>query len=188
MSVSTPLDACWPTEKYRQFELACGKEASSESNWDGGLCGHGRPPDQVGDHPVVFPLLHGGEVECQQFAAAESAAEEHGEHRVVAQLARRRRGASREQPTSLLRCQPVAQPHAETANALDAADAGRQLGEAGVSGLVRHAPDGRESKVDGRWRVVLRFEVDPIAEPTVRLNASRGSEQYYATNSRIAWS
>jgi hypothetical protein len=40
--------------------------------------------DQIGNHPVVLPLPHRIEALGQQLGAAESAANQHRDHRVVA--------------------------------------------------------------------------------------------------------
>ena len=42
--------------------------------------------DQVGNHPVLFSLLNRRELQGQQLAATEPAAEEHRDHRVVSQF------------------------------------------------------------------------------------------------------
>jgi hypothetical protein len=68
--------------------------------------------NQISDDPVLLALLNPTQFERQQLAPPKPTAQEHGQHRVIAEL----------------------------------------------------------------------------ASTTVRFNASRGSEQYQATNSRIAWS
>ena len=45
--------------------------------------------DQVSNDPVFFSLLDRLQRERQQFASTQATADEHGEHRMVAQLARR---------------------------------------------------------------------------------------------------
>jgi hypothetical protein len=47
--------------------------------------------DDIGNQPVLLPLLDRLEAQGQQLGAAKAAANQHGHHRVVSQLARRRR-------------------------------------------------------------------------------------------------
>jgi hypothetical protein len=60
----------------------------------------------------------------------------------------------------------VSQPHPEAPHALHAPNAGRQLWteETGVDRLVGDASNGREPQVDRGRRVLMRLEVDAIAE------------------------
>jgi hypothetical protein len=63
--------------------------------------------DQVGNHPVLLALLDRLEAQRQQLAAAEAAADQHGDHRVVPQRARRRRCGLIEEAAALLVREPV---------------------------------------------------------------------------------
>ena len=85
---------------------------------------------------------------------------------MIAEFARRGRRTERQQPTSLLRREPVAQADAEPAHALHPSNPGRQFGteQAGIGRFVRHAPYRREPQVDRGRGIVSLFEVDPIAE------------------------
>jgi hypothetical protein len=116
-------------------------------------------PDQMRDDPVFFPLL-----ERQQFASAQAAADEHGEHRMVTELARRGRPRVFQQPSALFGRKPVAETDPKTSNALHAADACGQVWaqEAGVGGLVRHPAHRRQTEVDrgrGIWPLLEVYAV-----------------------------
>jgi len=54
--------------------------------------------DQIGDDAVLLALLNPPKLECEEFAASQPAAKQHREHRVIAELARRRRCTDCEQP------------------------------------------------------------------------------------------
>ena len=85
---------------------------------------------------------------------------------MIAELARRRRRTECEQPSLLLGCEPLAKTDAEPAHAFHAPNPGRQLGteQAGIGRFVCDAADGGEPQVDRRGRIVLLFEVDPVAK------------------------
>ncbi len=144
---------------------------------------------EIGNHPVLFPLLDGLECQCERLAP-QSTAQQQGHHRVVAQSAQGGWAFRLEEAPALFRRQPVPQAHPEAPHALHAANARGELGteETSIGRLIGHAPDGGQSEVDRGRRVVTLLEMDAIAQHTVRLNASRGSEQYQATNSVMAWS
>ena len=122
--------------------------------------------DQIGDHPVLLAPLDRLEIQRQQFGAAEPAANQHGDHRVITQAARCRRCRGIEKPPALLGREPVTESNADASHAFHAANARRQLGtqETGVGSLVRHAPNRGELKVDGGRRIAPLFEVDPVPE------------------------
>src|SRR5262245_56824535 len=71
-----------------------------------------------------------------------------------------------EQTTALIGSKPVAQPHAQAANAFHAPNAGGQFRteEAGVSGFVRDTPNGGQPEVDRRGRVVTPLQVNAVAQ------------------------
>ena len=50
--------------------------------------------DQIGNHPVLLPLLNPLEAQGQQLGAAESTTNQHRDHRVVAQLTGSRRSCT----------------------------------------------------------------------------------------------
>lgn len=84
--------------------------------------------------------------------------------------------------------QPVPSPDAETSHPLHAADPGGELRaqEAGVSRLVGHPTHSGQTEVDCGGRVLPLLKIDPIPEDDGAVERERGSEQYHATNSRIA--
>jgi hypothetical protein len=94
--------------------------------------------------------------EGQQLTTAQAAADQHGEHGMIASFTNGHEVALSEQTTALIGGEPVAQPHAQAANAFHAPNAGGEFRteEAGVSGLVRDTPDGGQPEVDRRGRVV----------------------------------
>jgi hypothetical protein len=55
--------------------------------------------DQIGNHPVLFAFLDRLEARGQQLGAAKSAADQHGDHRVVRQLAGGRRWRTNREAT-----------------------------------------------------------------------------------------
>ena len=107
--------------------------------------------DEIGDDPVLLPLLDRFQRERQQLAAAQP------QPMSMASIAYSRscRGLAGlrafQEPPALLRCQPVSEPDAETSNTLHAADAGGQLRaqEAGIGRLVRHTTHSGQTQVDG---------------------------------------
>jgi hypothetical protein len=120
--------------------------------------------DRIGNHPVLLALLDRlDEVQGQQLGAAEAVANQHGEHRVVAQTARCRRCRVIEKPPSLFRREPV--PKSST-----------------------DSPHRGNPKVDGGRRIPPLLKVNAVAEHNAAVEREPGSEQYQATNSRIAWS
>jgi hypothetical protein len=85
---------------------------------------------------------------------------------VVAHGAEGRRTVIVEEPPPLVGREPVAQAHAESAEAFHPANSGGQLGteQPGIGGLIGNAAYGRQPEVDGRRRVVLLFQVNPVAD------------------------
>ena len=88
--------------------------------------GHGDRPDvapladQVGDDPMLLPLLDGLQSESQRLAPTQPAAKQKRDHRVVAQSSEGR-GADPVYQASALFCgQPVAEAHAQPPNAFHA--------------------------------------------------------------------
>jgi hypothetical protein len=107
---------------------------------------------------------------------------------MVAPAPKRQGNLGVEQAPALVHGEPVAQAHAEAPHAFHAADSRRQFRteEPGIGRFVRDTSDSSESKIDRGRRVVALFEVNAIRRTTARLKASRGSEQYQATNSVMA--
>ena len=83
--------------------------------------------DEIGDDPVLLALLNPSELHGQQLAPPKATPEQHREHRVIANLARRDRCPVRQQSPSLLRRQPVPEPDPESADALHAPNARREF-------------------------------------------------------------
>ena len=75
-------------------------------------------PTRIGDDPVLLALLDPPELQGQQLAPPKPTAEEHGEDRVIAELARRCRCAQHQQASPLLRREPIAEANAEPSHAL----------------------------------------------------------------------
>jgi len=69
--------------------------------------------NQIGDDPMLLPPLDRLEGQCQQLGAAKSAANQHGDHRVVPQLAGWRRVSRNREAPALLRGQPVPEANAD---------------------------------------------------------------------------
>jgi hypothetical protein len=99
--------------------------------------------DQVGDHPMLVSLLNRPELQRQQFAAAETAANQYGHHRVFAELTRRGRRPV-EQPPPLVGGEPVPEPDADPTHALHATNARREFRteQPGIGRLVGNATHG----------------------------------------------
>ena len=66
----------------------------------------------------------------------------------------------------MVRCQPFPEAYTDPPHALHPANTGRQLRaqKTGVGGLVRHAANSGQPKIDRRRRVSALFEVDPVME------------------------
>ena len=146
--------------------------------------------DEIRNDPVLVALLERFEPESQQFTTAQAAADQHGEHGMIASFTNGHEVALSEQTTALIGSEPVAQPRAQAANAFHAPNAGGEFGteEARISRLIRDTPDGSQPQIDRCGRVVTLLQVNAVAQNHGQLNARRGSEQYHATNSPIAWS
>jgi hypothetical protein len=84
--------------------------------------------DEIGDHPMLLALLNGLEVQGQQLSAAQPAADQHRDHRVIAQLAWSGWHRTLEEPSALLGREPVPEPHADAPHTLDSTNAGCQFG------------------------------------------------------------
>ena len=145
---------------------------------------------QVRDHPMFIAPLDRRQRERQEFATPKSAANQHGEHRVIPLLAKSARLRCFEQASALLDGQPVSHAHAKAAYTLDAPDTRSQLRteQTRIGGLVGEATHGGQTEVDGCRRVDALFQMEAVAQNDGPVNASRGSEQYHRTNSSIAWS
>ena len=103
--------------------------------------------EQIGDDPMLLPLLDRLEAQCQQLGAPKSAANQHRDHRVISELALEcRRCYAVEQSSALLGGQPVPETNSDSAHAFHATDACRQFWtqEASVGRLVRHTTDRSE--------------------------------------------
>src|SRR5713101_1312476 len=94
----------------------------------------------VGDHPVLLTLLDRLHSESQEFAASQSAANQHREHGPIALFAKSIERGRVQKPSSLFRRQPVPNTHTQAPDALDAPNASREFRaeEPRISGLVRN--------------------------------------------------
>ena len=88
---------------------------------------------------MFVALLDRVEFQPQHLAASQSAAEQQGHHRVVAQSAKGDPVLRAKEASALFRPEPVSQPHAEASHALDPANVCGQLRteEAGIGRLIR---------------------------------------------------
>jgi hypothetical protein len=77
---------------------------------------------------------------------------------------------------SLIAVQPVASPRAQLFRAFNSPDSGRKF----------RTQQPRISRLIGACRQVKRLEMQPDLRTTVRLRASRGSEQYQVMSCSIA--
>lgn len=105
-----------------------------------------RLPQEVGDHPVLLPLLNRLDLQGEQFAATEAATDRHRERRMVAPLTQRDRSHARDEASPLLRSPPVAEAYADSAQALHAANARGEF-------RTEHVPSGTASR--SVWAVPL---------------------------------
>ena len=146
--------------------------------------------NEIGNDPVLLPLLDIFDSQCSQFRATQTSAQQNGERCVVSFAAKTANVYSSQKTLTLLRGKPIANRHAQPFGALHAANACRQVGaqEPAIRGLIRKPPDCRESQIYCRGRIVLLFERNPVTGDYGLLKASLGSEQYHSMNSLIAWS
>ena len=109
-------------------------------------------PDQISDDPVFLTLLNPTQFEGEQLAAPRPTAQERGQHRVIAERARRGWGrGERQQPAPLLRPEPVAQADAQFLSPFYSTDSSGQLRaeQSGIGRLIREPTDRREPPIDG---------------------------------------
>lgn len=100
--------------------------------------------DRIGNHPVLLSLLDRVDPQGEQFGAAQSAANQHGDHCVISQFTDRRRRAVIEEPPALLSGQPVSETNTDPPCTRDPADTGRQFWTHEAGGRpVSDAPDRR---------------------------------------------
>jgi hypothetical protein len=85
---------------------------------------------------------------------------------MIARLARRRWLRAHEQPSALLRCQPVSETDTQPPHAFDAADARSEFRaqQPGIGRFVSNTGGPLPTAVDRRRCMLLLFQVDPITE------------------------
>ena len=85
---------------------------------------------------------------------------------MVADFTQRGEAAPFRPPPALFDRQPVAKGDAQSPHALHATNAGRQFRaeEPSVGSFKGDTADRREPQIDGRWRIVALFQVNPIAQ------------------------
>jgi len=139
---------------------------------------------------VFLAQLNGIDVQRQQLAASESASDEHGEHRVIPLAPKRSPLHAGEQSLALLNGQPVSHPDSNPAHSLHSSNLDGQFRtkQAGVGGIKSNSADRSQSQLDGRGRVLLLLETDPVPQHYGAVEGRRGSEQYQSTNAVMAWS
>jgi len=125
-----------------------------------------------------------------RLCAAQAAADQHRDHRVIAQVARSRGCRAPEEPPALLRRQPVSEANTDPPHSLHPTNTGCQFRtqEAGVGRLVRDAPDGSEPKIDCSRRVSALFEVKPVPEYNGAVESETRLRTVPGDDSRMAWS
>ncbi len=123
-------------------------------------------PARSANDPVFLSLLDRLKRQREQLRAAQSASDQHGDHRIVAQRTRRRRPRVFEQPPTLFRRQPVPKPDANAPHAFDTTNPGGQFGtqQTCIRSLVRDTADSCQPQIDGRRGVLAVLEVDPITK------------------------
>src|SRR6516164_7926528 len=99
------------------------------------------------------------EVQISQFAAAESAAQQHGKNRTVPHSFERIRGGRLPEATGFLGREPVPKPHAQLFGTFHTPDTGGEFGteQASVCGLVGESSYCGKSSIDRRPAASCRF-------------------------------
>ncbi len=121
---------------------------------------------KVDNHPVFFSELNGRSRKGKEFTAPQSATNQKSQDGVVAFASKTIALGVQQQRAALIGSEPVAESHANSAYALDSADAGGKFWteQAGISCLVRHTPDRRQAEVDRCWSEVPLFQVDSVSK------------------------
>jgi hypothetical protein len=143
---------------------------------------------EVGNHPVLFSKLNRAGFKRKEFTASQSTTNQKSNDGVIAFAPETIALRFQQQRAALVGSEPVSQSHADAAYAFYAADAGGKFWteQAGIRCLVCHTPDRGQAEVDRCRSKASLFEVDSVSSTTVRLKASRGSEQYKSTNLLLA--
>jgi len=110
------------------------------------------PPGERRDFFLDILFHRMREVQISQFAAAESAAQQHGEDRTVPFSSERVWGRRLPEATSLLGREPVPKPHAQLLGTFHASDTGGEFRteQAGVCGLIGESSYCSKSSIDPR--------------------------------------
>ena len=121
---------------------------------------------KVDNHPVLFSELNGRDRKGKKFAAPQATTNQKSKDGVVAFAPKTIALGVQQQRAALIGSKPVAQSHANSAYALDSADAGGKFWaeQAGISCLVRHTPDRGQAEVDRCWSEVPLFQVDSVSK------------------------
>jgi len=121
--------------------------------------------DQIDDGPVVFPPLKMGNVQFCRLFAAQPATQEDSEQRPIPLALKRIRVKHLPERSCLIGSEPVPQTDAEVLRPFDSPDAGGKVRaeQAGISGFICEASNGREPAVDRPWRKLTRLQVNSIA-------------------------
>jgi hypothetical protein len=120
---------------------------------------------QVGDHPVLFPLLQVFDSERGCLGPSEAASEKHGDHGIVALAPQIPTLKYRQEPSALFGRQPIANPHSMFLNAFNSSDPRGKVWaqEPTIRGLVCKAANGRKTQIDGGRCVLVLLEADPVS-------------------------
>jgi hypothetical protein len=121
---------------------------------------------EIGDHPVLLPLLDRLEAQGQQLCAAESTANQHGDHSVVTQLTAVDGIAQSSSRSALLWRQPISESNADPPRPFSLAGyppPGRDSGDRRRQPRTPRAEPWRAEGDRGR-RIPALFEVNPVPE------------------------
>ena len=113
---------------------------------------------------MFLALLQMREVQISQFAAAESAAQQHGENRAVPLSFERVRGRRLPEATAFLGREPVPKPHTQLLGTLHTSDAGGEFRteQASVCGLIGESSYCSKSSIDRSRRELPILKEDAV--------------------------
>jgi hypothetical protein len=116
--------------------------------------------NEVGNHPVLLPLLNIFNSQRRQFGAPQAAAQKDGECGIVSLSAKIANIYSPKKALTLLRGKPIANRYTQPFGTLHAANPNREIGaqEPAIRCLVRQPPDCRKPQVDRCRGIMLLFE------------------------------
>jgi hypothetical protein len=121
--------------------------------------------DQIDDGPVVFPPLKMGKIQFCRLFPAQPATQEDPEQRSISLALERIRVRHLPERSRLVGGQPITKTNAEVLWPFDSPDTSSKIRaeQAGISGFICEAPDGREPAVNRTRRKLTGFQVDSVA-------------------------